>query len=46
MQPEPPQIAQVAFVFSMFEKQFDSPAHQRQIEAMTVSMSIEDIRRK
>lgn len=41
-----PDISQVGDVFNRLEKQFDSPAHQRQIEALALSMTIEDIRKQ
>lgn len=39
-------VTQVADVLSKLEKQFDSPAHQRQIESMALSLTVENIRKK
>ena len=41
-----PELTELGSVFRQLESQFDTPAHQRQIESLTLSMTIGDVRKK
>lgn len=41
-----PEFTELGSVFAKLESQFDTPAHQRQIESLALSLTMEDIRTK